>query len=147
MVQNLIKLSVGTDSVEDLYLWQQGRIFNWPDGCGGRKAVTIRTRHKPKAEAEILKGGSIYWVIRNVILVRQRIIGFEPYMLNGVPDVKVVLDPQLVHTVPVPRKAFQGWRYLPGDQAPPDRGPYIYGEKEGTLSPEMEQALAATGLL
>jgi hypothetical protein len=32
----------------------------------------------------------------------------------------LLLDPELVPVRPVPRRAFQGWRYLTGEDAPPD---------------------------
>jgi hypothetical protein len=34
------------------------------------------------------------------------------------------LDPQIVLTAPTPRRAFQGWRYLEGKDAPVDLGAY-----------------------
>ncbi|HHL43240.1 MAG TPA: DUF1489 family protein, partial [Hellea balneolensis] len=33
---------------------------------------------------------------------------------------RIVLDFELVPVVPMPRRAFQGWRYLKPEDAPPD---------------------------
>jgi hypothetical protein len=142
-MQNIIKLAVGIDSVAHLYERQATRLFDHE----GRTATVAWTRRKPRAEAEVVAGGSIYWVIRNHILVRQNIWAFTPYEDEKDPSWVLVLDPNLVQTMAVHRKAFQGWRYLMPDQAPPDRGRFVYGEREQNGSPEMEAALQGLGLL
>jgi hypothetical protein len=54
-------------------------------------------------------------------LVRQRIIDLRPDIKDdGVACCGIVLDPELVATQPQARRAFQGWRYLPVADAPPD---------------------------
>jgi len=49
----------------------------------------------------------------------------------------IVLDPELVVTRAQPRRAFQGWRYLPATDAPADLR--VVGEVEG----DMPQAMRA----
>ncbi len=66
---NILKLCVGADSVEDLTGWQESQRHHWPAG----RAVHV-TRMWPKREAEVLAGGSLYWVIKGTILARQRIV-------------------------------------------------------------------------
>jgi hypothetical protein len=56
---NILKLCVGADSVEDLTDWQESQRGRWPAG----RAVHV-TRMWPKREAEVLAGGSLYWVIK-----------------------------------------------------------------------------------
>lgn len=66
---NLMKLCVGCDSPEELAAWQ---VHRW----GGAPAVHI-TRMWPKRDAELLQGGSLYWVFKGVMMARQRLIGLE----------------------------------------------------------------------
>jgi hypothetical protein len=143
MTQNIIKLAVGVDSIDDLYLWQKTRLFDYH----GRKATIGWTRRRPVQHEDVCAKGSMYWVIKNHIMVRQRIVGFEPDKDEEVPSWLIILDPELVRTVAVPRKAFQGWRYLAGDQVPPDRGRFVFGERDEEASPEMERDLIGLGLL
>ena len=63
---NLIKLSVGTESVEDMMHWQRNRSKQVADG-----QYYHLTRMWPKRVDEILNGGSIYWVIKGEISARQ----------------------------------------------------------------------------
>ena len=79
------------------------------------------TRMVPKRAEEILGGGSIFWVIRGEILCRERILDIRPFVDKaGVGRCKLVLDPKCVPVRPRPYRAFQGWRYLADNDAPPD---------------------------
>ncbi len=118
-MQHLIKLSVGTDSVEGLRAWQAGRRTDW----AGRPVPYHVTRRAPRRAATVLDGGSIYWVIRGAIQARQRILGLdETHDQDGVPHCVILLDPELVATEAWPHRPFQGWRYLDAEKAPPDLG-------------------------
>jgi hypothetical protein len=112
---HLIKLCVGADSIENLARWQSGRRK------GGPNAVYHYTRFMPKRADEVVKGGSIYWVIKGFIQVRQRIVGFDYQEIEEKGRVcGIKLDRKLVPTEPMARRPHQGWRYfLPAD-APPD---------------------------
>ena len=66
---NLVKLSVGTESVEGLQAWQEMRRAELPEGLPRHV-----TRMWPKRESEILSGGSIFWVIKGQIQCRQKIL-------------------------------------------------------------------------
>ena len=135
---NLIKLSVGTESVADLAAWQQTRMAQTSDGLPRHV-----TRMWPKREAEILQGGSIYWVIKGVIQARQRILRLdEADRGDGVRRCAIVLDPELYPTAASPRRPFQGWRYLRIEDAPPD---LEAGANEN--SAEIAAELARMGLL
>jgi len=79
------------------------------------------TRNTPKKAAEILEGGSIYWVIRGFVRARQPIADIRPFKRDdGRPACALVLDPGLVRTELRSFRAFQGWRYLAAEDAPPD---------------------------
>ena len=70
MPLNLIKLCVGADTPEDLRVWREARAK------AGHRPI-VHTRNTPKRAAELLDGGSLYWVFRGVILIRQRIAAIE----------------------------------------------------------------------
>lgn len=138
-ILHLMKLSVGSDDFDDLARFQQRRFaengFLWH-----------LTRSTPKRADELLEGGSIYWSIRGRIIARQRLLGFEPDSDEQArPRCRILLDPVLVRTAPRPMRPFQGWRYLPAADAPPDLGTGP-GEAGDTLSPEMIEELRALGL-
>ena len=69
----------------------------------------------------MLAGGSIYWVIRGQIRVRQLVTGFRSERdENGRAYCLIDVDPALVATALRPWRPFQGWRYLSPADAPPD---------------------------
>jgi hypothetical protein len=117
---HLIKLCVGVDGIEQLAEWQSARIAERKK-AGEKPRVWHTTFQTPKRESELLDGGSIYWVIKGMVQVRQGIVGFEPgEKSDGRKGCRILLDPKLVAVRPVPRRAFQGWRYLGPDDAPAD---------------------------
>jgi hypothetical protein len=71
MALHLVKLCVGCDSIEDLASWQAERLK--ARRRAGEKAPRLfhRTFQMPKRRAELLDGGSLYWVIKGLIQVRQ----------------------------------------------------------------------------
>lgn len=142
---HMMKLSVGTESIDTLAAWQQTVIAR-NRAAGRGDIVTHVTRMWPRREDEILDGGSIYWVIRGTILCRQAIRGFEERRgEDGIRRCAIVLDPQLHRVMPQPRRAFQGWRYLKPADAPGDLGPYVPGEE--TLPADLTAQLNALGVL
>jgi hypothetical protein len=135
---HLIKLCVGIAEVEELAAWQARRARQ-------SKGVWHVTRMVPTRAAELVDGGSMYWVIRGSVLVRQRIEAVERYTdEEGIGRCKLVFDPELVPVRPVPRRAFQGWRYLSEADAPPDLPASPAGDE---LPPKLRAELAALGLL
>ena len=142
MPLHMLKLSVGSESVQDLAEWwnEQERAFR-KAGRPGR--IVHTTRMVPKRAAEILDGGSMYWVIKGQILVRQLILDIEPFTASdGIGRCHIVLDRNLVAVAPRPKRAFQGWRYLPPKDAPPD-----LRQAKGDTPPELARELAELGLL
>ena len=147
MTLNLIKLCVGAESIEDLAAWQAERLASQT-----AKRQTPRLYHttfqRPKREAELLDGGSLYWVIKGVVQVRQRLVGFdEGTKENGQPCCLLLLDPGLIPVRPTPRRAFQGWRYLTADDAPPDMRKGGRGNDIAAMPPKLRKELAELGLL
>ena len=73
---------------------------------------------------------------------RQRLLGLQPRTgADGVARCALRLDPELVRTVPQPRRAFQGWRYLDAKDAPPD----LSGGVDGDIPPELARQLREAG--
>ncbi len=115
MPLHLIKLAVGIDDIEQLRRIRAAR-------AGERGGHWVYTRNHPRRAAEVLAGGSIYWVIRGQIQARQPVAGFRRERdENGRRYCLIEVDADLVPTVARPCRPFQGWRYLTADQAPPDR--------------------------
>ncbi len=111
---HLIKLSVGPKDVAALVALQKERLRSDPP-------LRAWTRMFPKRIDEITDGGSIYWVIGGFVRVRQRILGLrEEQWDDETPCAALLLDPALVPVEARPVKAFQGWRYLKPEEAPPD---------------------------
>jgi hypothetical protein len=142
---HLQKLCVGADTVEDLEAWRR-EVAASRAALGLDPALRHVTRTWPKRADEILRGGSLYWVIRGAILARQRVLEFEPADEgDGVARCAIVLDAEVVRTVPTPRRPFQGWRYLDGAQAPDDLPRGV--AEPGELPPELQTALAELGVV
>ena len=121
MTLHLIKLSVGTESIEDLASWQSERLAQMKAAGEKKPMLFHRTGQKPKRDADLLDGGSIYWVIKGVIQARQKLVGFgEGTRPDGRACCLILLERELIPVRPTPRRAFQGWRYLEADAAPPD---------------------------
>ncbi|WP_090158527.1 DUF1489 family protein [Loktanella sp. DSM 29012] len=137
---NLVKLSVGTESIENMLDWQRVRSQQVRDG-----QYYHVTRMWPKREDELLNGGSIYWVIKGVILCRQPIMALREIIgQDGVRRCGLVLAPDVIHVAATPKKAFQGWRYLSPADAPPDLAEGRQAEEP--LPPELSKALADIGV-
>jgi hypothetical protein len=148
MLLHLIKLCVGADSIEDLALWQAGRLKEQKAKGIKKPRLWHTTFQTPKRQAELLDGGSLYWVIKGVVQVRQRIVGFdEGTKDNGTPCCLLLLDKRLVPVRPMPRRAFQGWRYLTADDAPGDLKPGARDDDVAAMPPALRKELASLGLL
>ena len=142
MTVHLIKLCVGVDSIEVLAAWQSRRLRDLKRR--GRKLELMHvTRQTPKRAEELLAGGSLYWVGKGQIAVRQRILALKPVTKNGVPHCGIVYDPELVATLRWFRNPFQGWRYLRPEDAPPD----ARALQGGNLPEALKIELALLGLL
>ncbi|MEM7507694.1 MAG: DUF1489 domain-containing protein [Pseudomonadota bacterium] len=142
---HLIKLSVGSESIETLTEWQRGR-----SALRRKQGLDPRPRHVtrmwPRRAEELLQGGSIYWVVAGTVLVRQRIEALEEVIGDdGIRRCSFVLNPELIRTEPRPKRPFQGWRYLTPEDAPSDLGPR--GREEADLPQDLRDALTQFGIL
>jgi hypothetical protein len=147
MALHIVKLCVGAESIEDLAHWQKGRLAAQV-AAGMKPRLFHTTFQSPKRQDEVLDGGSLYWVIKGVIQVRQSIIGFDQGVKdNGSPCCLLLLDTTLVPVRPTPRRPFQGWRYLTADDAPADLSKRSGADDIAAMPPAMRKELASLGLL
>ncbi len=112
MTLNMIKLCVGCDTVDELLEWRRSE--------GGGQPWIMRTRQTPKRAAELSDGGSLYRVFKGFVLCRQRILEVQTVGAGPASRCEVTLEPDVTLTQPMPRRPFQGWRYLDGKDAPAD---------------------------
>ena len=138
-----MKLCVGAESVNDLKVWQD-HVVSERRRVGLAPFPTHETRQTPKRATELTSGGSLYWVIKGTILVRQEFVAVNVLQdRSGRNFCELVLDPNLVMTEPQGRKAFQGWRYLKPEDAPAD---LKRGGAQKDLPPELGLALKDAGV-
>lgn len=138
---HLIKLSVGTESIEQLTEWQRQRSQQVVEG-----QYYHLTRMWPKRVDELLNGGSIYWVIKGEICARQRILRFDEKIgADSIRRCGIVLDHNIIPTAAALRRPFQGWRYLTPQDAPADLSKGH--AQEETIPMELNRALAEIGVL
>lgn len=120
MALHLIKLCVGAESLRDLEEWIAERLAV-KRAAGQPAEQTHRTRMVPKRIAELLDGGSLYWVIKGQVAARQTILDIRPFTDDdGIGRCNIVLEPELVPVMPRPHRPFQGWRYLLDHEKPVD---------------------------
>jgi hypothetical protein len=138
MALHLVKLCVGVSEVAELRQWVRSVRK-------GLDTLDHTTRMFPKRRDEILAGGSLYWVIRGLILCRQPIADLVPVTgADGIGRCRIDFKPKIILVRPAPRRPFQGWRYLSSDDAPPD---LKSEEVADDMSEAMRRDLAALGLL
>ncbi len=138
MPLHLIKLCVGVESPDDLKERIAMRIE-----LANRSAAVARilhtTRMVPKRSAELLDGGSLFWVIKGNIQARQKLLDIEEFKdSEGIKRCHLILDPEVILTHFQPKRAFQGWRYLKYEDAPDDLGTSLTSNE---LDPKMRADL------
>lgn len=137
---HLQKLSVGTETVAGLALWQATKRAQTEDGYPRHV-----TRMWPKRAEELLDGGSIFWVFKGMIQCRQRILRLDEVIGgDGIRRCAIVLAPEVTKVVPTLKRPFQGWRYLKPEDAPIDlpQG----RDSEEALPASLSAALAEIGV-
>ncbi len=142
MTLNLIKLAVGASSMEEIAKFQEKRRKERRQKPGSPHRVF--TRSTPKRQAELLEGGSLYWVIKGYIRARQKLVGFDEASDDqGRKYCVFLVERELVPTAMRAMQPFQGWRYLEPARAPADARP---GDS-ADAPPEMAAELRRLGLI
>ena len=141
MPLHLLKLAVGIEDIDDL----NNRQARWKNARGNYQH---RTRMMPSRATELLDGGSMYWVIRRMIQVRQPIVALHQKTDDqGRGYCVIELEPRHLEVEPMAKRPFQGWRYLKPDDAPRDipRGGAAYVDPK--MPKELRLELRRLGLL
>jgi hypothetical protein len=147
MPLHLIKLCVGCDSIEDLAAWQAERLRARRRAGEKKPRLFHRTFQTPKRRAELLDCGSLYWVIKGLVQVRQPLLDItDGSKDDGTPCCLLILGSELVPVRPMPRRAFQGWRYLSPAEAPADLKRSAAANLVA-MPPKLRKQLAELGLL
>ena len=137
MTVHLIKMAVGAEDVRHLADIQSTRLRQARER-GDPPVLRHFTRHTPRRSQDLLDGGSIYWVIKGLIRVRQALVGIERGVnAEGRPSCALVMDPELIRIQLRASRPFQGWRYLRADAAPPD------ANRPGDVVDDVPEAMAA----
>jgi hypothetical protein len=142
MTLHLIKLCVGAESIDDLADWIERKLAE--KRAAGLPVEHFHiTRMVPLRIRDLLDGGSLYWVIKGNVQVRQRLLDIRRFSDDeGIRRCRLVLEPALVPTEWQPKRAFQGWRYFDPGDAPRD----LDGRGGEGLPPELAAELAGLGL-
>jgi hypothetical protein len=139
---HLIKLCVGAESVADLEEWVEERVAERVASGEPPRSRHV-TRMVPTRAAEIVDGGSLYWIIKGQLAARQRILEIEPFVdTDGIGRCRLWLGREVVKVAPRPFRAFQGWRYFQAKDAPPD-----LAAGGADMPEELRRALGELGLL
>ena len=147
MTVNILRMAARVQSIDHLLERQWQRMAQRVPDADGSVLYTF-TRNVPKRIDELVDGGSIYWVIKRFVRVRQSILGIEPITnAEGRRRCRIQLDPVPVRTELYPHKAFQGWRYLRPEDAPRDLESGDVAEEQEEIPPEMAAELRHLGLL
>lgn len=143
MPLHLIKLCVGADSIADLEAWVEERVRGRLAKRESPRSLHV-TRMVPTRAAEIVDGGSLYWIIKGQLAARQQVLEIEPFVdVDGIGRCRLWLDPEVVKVAPRPFRAFQGWRYFQAKDAPFDLG--TTGAAE--MPEDLRRTLGELGLL
>lgn len=134
MPLHLTKVAFGAASVDLLAERLRQRAAAGP--------VFLTTRYLPKRHEEITGVGSLFWIIKHQLVARSPILSFGE--AEG-GRVAIHIDPDLRLVQARPKRAHQGWRYLEGDQAPPDLGGAADGLAD--MPPELVGKLAELALI
>lgn len=128
MSLNIIKLGVGVPDVE----WLETRAAK-----GG--PLVVHTRMTPKRAAEVEDGGSLYWVVKGVIVCRQPVLDIATLGEGKESRCEILLAPKVVRTAPMARRPFQGWRYFEAKDAPVDMTQLDAGEAPDELVRQLRE--------
>lgn len=141
---NLLRPAVGITDMTHLHEIQRHFRTRTHEG---QDVVVATTRRLPRQKDDILAcDGSMYWIIKNTIQARQKIIALDLVEdTDGETYCQILMDPQIIRVSPRKKRAFQGWRYFKGTDVPEDIGPFSPSDDE--LPAEMAEELRSLGII
>lgn len=142
MALHIVKVAAGIATLNRLEEIVAHYSYNDPD-LG--PIMPMSSRNRPQ-RTEVLDGGSVYWIIKGKIVARAPIITIRgDERPDGRKGCQICIAPKVIHTVPLLKRGFQGWRYLKPEDAPAD---LITGDGEaGKGSADLANELQVLGLL
>ena len=145
MTLHLVKLCVGAELIADLEDWIARRVAE-----RARRGETPRhahvTRMAPKRAAELIDGGSLYWVIKGQLAARQRLLEVEPFVdADGVRRCRLWLDPEVTPVSAAADAAVSGLALFRAEGRA--AGSRRRGRGAGAMPEELRRALGELGLL
>ena len=139
MTYHLKKIAVGIETIERLRIRQEMVFKDY-----GK--IIHTTRNMPKQKDQLIKTGSIFWIIKRNVLVRQKILDIISVIRSdGSKGCEIELDKDLVRVIPTPMRPFQGWRYYSSEEAPHDLSRNNNNDEE-MLTDELNTELIKLGL-
>ncbi len=142
---NLLRTAAGLKDLQELQALQAHFKTRVCKGFGD--VVVLTTRNTPKRADELMDGGSVYWIVKNIIQARQTILDIETIKdADGQKYCQILLEPKIMRVMPVAQRAVQGWRYLEASKSPQDLG-ILHVSNDETPPENMAQDLKAMGLL
>lgn len=142
---NLLRTAAGIKDLRELQDVQTHFRTRRMKGVG--QAVVLTTRNTPKRAGELLEGGSVYWIVKNIIQARQAILDIDTVTdADGEKTCVILLEPKIIRVTPVAQRAVQGWRYLEKAKTPQDLG-VLRVSNDATPPEDMADDLRQMGLL
>lgn len=144
MPLHILKVAAGISSLEQLKLIVSQYSYSDPElGL----IMHMSSRNTPKRADELLDGGSVFWIIKRAIVARAPLVAIrEEERLDGRKGCQMCIRPEVISTIPQPKRGFQGWRYLKDEEAPDDLE-FNGSGSDGHGSPELAQELKSLGLI
>ena len=143
MTLHLIKLCVGCESIDDLRSWIELNLDRFQDIPEPGDHFHV-TRMVPRRQAELLDGGSLYWVIKGRLACRQQLMSITEFTdEDGINRCRLGLSALVIPVAAKSHRPFQGWRYLNEENAPKD----INSSSEDEFPEHLRRDLSDLGLL
>ena len=144
---NIVKLAAQVKDLDHLARRQLlSRRRAREDGLGD--IVHVSTRSMPRRREELLDGGSLYWIFQGAIQCRQKILGLDAAI--DMQDRKCAvfqIDPEFIPVRRIPKKSFQGWRYLENPPEDLSTDPADTADDMTDMPADLREELSRIGIL
>ncbi len=130
----LTRVAYGCQSLAEI-IAREPRLM---EGRGADRYVCLTSARVPRRD---LTGGSIFWIIRHMLVARQPILRAVEIPGAERPRAEIHLLPGPIPVVPRVQRSHQGWRYLAEEYWPADL------DADEPLPLELAEKLADLSLL
>lgn len=132
----LTRVAYGCQSLDDIIAREPSLL----EGDPATPHVCLNSARIPRRD---LTGGSIFWIVRHMLIARQPILRVVEIPVEGRTTAEIHLQPGPIPVVPRVQRSHQGWRYLPEELWPADSD----GGESEALPPELAAKLAELSLI